>query len=140
MLFMLANVGLCAQVMLDDVCTSYDALRVSKTPRLPMVRLQYPDFATWQAMQLLSSSVLQQVRPSDSVATCLPHDTLYLVTHLAWQNICLEPHHVLLAKFGLINCPGGSAKIYMVMASEACCCASIACRNPLQRSDFQISC
>lgn len=50
------------QVMLDDVCAAYDALRVGKTPRLPMVRLQYPDFAAWQARQLLSSSLLRQVR------------------------------------------------------------------------------
>ncbi len=50
------------QVMLDDVCAAYDALRIGKTPRLPMVRLQYPDFATWQARQLLSSSLLHQVR------------------------------------------------------------------------------
>ena len=49
------------QVMLDDVCAAYDALRVGKTPRLPMVRLQYPDFATWQARQLVSSSLLHQV-------------------------------------------------------------------------------
>ena len=57
------------QVMLDDVCAAYDALRLGKTPRLPMVRLQYPDFATWQARQLVSSSLLHQVSAEPG---CLP--------------------------------------------------------------------
>ena len=61
--FALVKLPCLQQVMLDDVCAAYDALRVNKTPRLPMVRLQYPDFAAWQSRQLQSTSLLRQVRP-----------------------------------------------------------------------------
>lgn len=52
-----------AQVMLDDVSESYCTLRLGKAPRLPLVRLQYPDFAAWQAGRLQSASLQRQVSP-----------------------------------------------------------------------------
>ena len=87
MLSMLNKIVLHAQVMLDDVCAAYDALRISKTPRLPMVRLQYPDFATWQARQLLSSSVLHQVRLSKALLTACPIKLSTILVHWAQFNI-----------------------------------------------------
>ena len=50
------------QVMLDEVSYAYNELRLSKAARLPLVRLQYPDFAVWQACRVESSSLQRQVR------------------------------------------------------------------------------
>lgn len=49
--------------MLDDLTGAYNALRMGQAPRLPMVRLQYPDFAAWQFQRLQSSTVQRQVLP-----------------------------------------------------------------------------
>ena len=50
------------QVMLDEVSYAYNELRANKAARLPLVRLQYPDFAVWQACRVESSSLQRQVR------------------------------------------------------------------------------
>ena len=52
------------QVMLDEVSYAYNELRLNKAARLPLVRLQYPDFAVWQACRVESSSLQRQVRPT----------------------------------------------------------------------------
>ncbi|WP_234470741.1 non-ribosomal peptide synthetase, partial [Streptomyces sp. MBT70] len=39
-------------VVLDELCTAYDALARGKAPGLPPVPTQYPDFAVWQRAQL----------------------------------------------------------------------------------------
>lgn len=49
------------QVMLDEVSFAYNELRANKAARLPLVRLQYPDFAVWQACRVESSSLQRQV-------------------------------------------------------------------------------
>ena len=49
------------QVMLDELSEAYSALRVGKAPVLPLVRLQYPDFAAWQSRRSQSPAILRQV-------------------------------------------------------------------------------
>ncbi|MFF5858750.1 non-ribosomal peptide synthase/polyketide synthase [Streptomyces sp. NPDC012751] len=39
-------------VVLDELCTAYDALARGAAPELPPVATQYPDFAVWQRAQL----------------------------------------------------------------------------------------
>ncbi|MFI9272171.1 non-ribosomal peptide synthase/polyketide synthase [Kitasatospora sp. NPDC052896] len=39
-------------VLLDELCTAYDALARGAAPELPPVATQYPDFAVWQREQL----------------------------------------------------------------------------------------
>ncbi|GGW45908.1 non-ribosomal peptide synthetase [Streptomyces lucensis JCM 4490] len=39
-------------VVLDELCTAYDALARGARPELPRVATQYPDFAVWQREQL----------------------------------------------------------------------------------------
>ncbi|MFH9657287.1 non-ribosomal peptide synthase/polyketide synthase [Streptomyces sp. NPDC017248] len=39
-------------VVLDELCTAYDALAHGSAPELPPVLTQYPDFAVWQRAQL----------------------------------------------------------------------------------------
>ena len=79
--------------MLDDVCAAYDALRVNKTPRLPMVRLQYPDFATWQSKQLQSTSLLRQVSPSLSHASMALRSVAESTTWQMSQLNSMPPMH-----------------------------------------------
>ena len=50
------------QVLLDDMSEAYNALRAGRTPVLPLVRLQYPDFAAWQIRHLASPAVQRQVQ------------------------------------------------------------------------------
>ena len=47
--------------MLDELSEAYNALRLGKSPCLPLVRLQYPDFAAWQARRAQSPAILRQV-------------------------------------------------------------------------------
>ncbi len=49
------------QVMLDELSEAYSALRLGKAPVLPLVRLQYPDFAAWHARRSQSPAILRQV-------------------------------------------------------------------------------
>ncbi|MFC1431718.1 non-ribosomal peptide synthase/polyketide synthase [Streptacidiphilus sp. N1-3] len=46
-------------VVLDELCTAYDALARGLEPGLPPVATQYPDFAVWQRKEL-SGSVLEK--------------------------------------------------------------------------------
>ncbi|MGW7819955.1 non-ribosomal peptide synthase/polyketide synthase [Streptomyces puniciscabiei] len=39
-------------IVLDELCTAYDALARGAAPALPAVPVQYPDFAAWQREQL----------------------------------------------------------------------------------------
>ncbi|MFI5821203.1 non-ribosomal peptide synthase/polyketide synthase [Streptomyces rishiriensis] len=39
-------------IVLDELCTAYDALARGAAPGLPAVSVQYPDFAVWQREQL----------------------------------------------------------------------------------------
>jgi hypothetical protein len=54
--------------MLDDLTGAYNALHIGKMPRLPLVRMQYPDFAAWQAKQLQNTSVQRQVLSSSALS------------------------------------------------------------------------
>ena len=56
-------------MMLDELSEAYNALRLGKAPRLPLVRLQYPDFAAWQARRAQSPAILRQV-PALCLISC----------------------------------------------------------------------
>lgn len=56
----------CQQVMLDELSEAYNALRLGKAPSLPLVRLQYSDFAAWQCRRASSPAILRQVGKSPS--------------------------------------------------------------------------
>ncbi|CAL8464403.1 g3938 [Coccomyxa elongata] len=49
------------KVMLDELSEAYSALRLGKAHVLPLVRLQYPDFAAWHARRSQSPAILRQV-------------------------------------------------------------------------------
>ncbi len=64
---------------------AYNALRAGRPPVLPLVRLQYPDFAAWQIRHLASPAVQRQVRllprprrPTCSLNYLAPSDVLLL--------------------------------------------------------------
>lgn len=50
-------------MLLLEMCAAYNALRVGGEPKLPAVRLQYPDFAAWQTRRATSDAVARQVCP-----------------------------------------------------------------------------
>ncbi|MFC9930075.1 non-ribosomal peptide synthase/polyketide synthase [Streptomyces sp. NPDC127190] len=66
-------------VVLDELCTAYDALARGAAPDLPAVAAQYPDFAVWQREQLSGPRLERQLahwkdRLSGAVAPGLPLD------------------------------------------------------------------
>ncbi|MFG2909706.1 non-ribosomal peptide synthase/polyketide synthase [Kitasatospora sp. NPDC048286] len=48
-------------VVLDELCTAYDALARGAEPALPEVAAQYPDFAVWQREQLSGDRLEKQL-------------------------------------------------------------------------------
>ncbi|MGW3270893.1 non-ribosomal peptide synthase/polyketide synthase [Streptomyces kronopolitis] len=48
-------------VLLDELCTSYDALAHGETPALAPVATQYPDFAVWQRGRLTGALLAEQL-------------------------------------------------------------------------------
>ncbi|MEV7184624.1 non-ribosomal peptide synthase/polyketide synthase [Kitasatospora sp. NPDC093102] len=48
-------------VVLDELCTAYDALARGAEPELPEVTAQYPDFALWQREQLSGARLERQL-------------------------------------------------------------------------------
>ncbi|MFJ6776475.1 condensation domain-containing protein, partial [Kitasatospora sp. NPDC091257] len=48
-------------VVLDELCTAYDALARGAEPGLPEVAAQYPDFAVWQREQLSGDRLEKQL-------------------------------------------------------------------------------
>lgn len=48
-------------VLLDELCTSYDALAHGETPALAPVATQYPDFAVWQRGRLTGALPAEQL-------------------------------------------------------------------------------
>ncbi|MFH8336565.1 non-ribosomal peptide synthase/polyketide synthase [Streptomyces sp. AM6-12] len=66
-------------VVLDELCTAYDALARGAAPELPPVATQYPDFAVWQREQLSGLRLERQLahwkeRLTGAVAPELPLD------------------------------------------------------------------
>ncbi|MEU6173220.1 non-ribosomal peptide synthase/polyketide synthase [Streptantibioticus parmotrematis] len=66
-------------VVLDELCTAYDALARDAAPDLPPVATQYPDFAVWQREQLSGSRMEKQLahwkgKLAGAVAPGLPLD------------------------------------------------------------------
>ncbi|MFF8726760.1 non-ribosomal peptide synthase/polyketide synthase [Streptomyces sp. NPDC015171] len=66
-------------VVLDELCTAYDALARGATPELPPVATQYPDFAVWQRAQLAGDRLERRLahwkeRLAGAVAPELPLD------------------------------------------------------------------
>ncbi|MEU0334314.1 non-ribosomal peptide synthase/polyketide synthase [Streptomyces sp. NPDC006193] len=66
-------------VVLDELCTAYDALARGAEPDLPPVATQYPDFAVWQREQLSGARLERHLahwreRLSGAVAPQLPLD------------------------------------------------------------------
>ncbi|MFJ3644674.1 non-ribosomal peptide synthase/polyketide synthase [Streptomyces murinus] len=66
-------------VVLDELCTVYDALARGAAPQLPPVATQYPDFAVWQRAQLSGARLDGQLahwkeRLTGAVAPELPLD------------------------------------------------------------------
>ncbi|MFI2511456.1 non-ribosomal peptide synthase/polyketide synthase [Streptomyces sp. NPDC018972] len=66
-------------VLLDELCTAYDALAQGARPALAPVATQYPDFAVWQREQLSGPRLERQLahwkeRLSGAVAPELPLD------------------------------------------------------------------
>ncbi|MYW21759.1 AMP-binding protein, partial [Streptomyces sp. SID2955] len=66
-------------VVLDELCTAYDALAQGAAPELPPVATQYPDFAVWQREQLSGPRLERQLahwkeRLAGAVAPELPLD------------------------------------------------------------------
>ncbi|CAM5450559.1 NRPS protein OS=Streptomyces glaucescens OX=1907 GN=nrps2B PE=4 SV=1 [Streptomyces glaucescens] len=66
-------------VLLDELCTAYDALVQGARPALPPVATQYPDFAVWQREQLSGTRLERHLahwkeRLSGAVAPELPLD------------------------------------------------------------------
>ncbi|MEU6669012.1 non-ribosomal peptide synthase/polyketide synthase [Streptomyces sp. NPDC046727] len=66
-------------VVLDELCTAYDALAQGAAPELPPVATQYPDFAVWQRAQLSGPRLERQLahwkeRLAGAVAPELPLD------------------------------------------------------------------
>jgi amino acid adenylation domain-containing protein/non-ribosomal peptide synthase protein (TIGR01720 family) len=66
-------------VLLDELCTAYDALAQGTRPALAPVATQYPDFAVWQREQLSGTRLERQLahwkeRLSGAVAPELPLD------------------------------------------------------------------
>ena len=66
-------------VVLDELCTAYDALARGATPQLPPVAAQYPDFAVWQREQLSGARLEKQLgywksQLAGTVAPQLPLD------------------------------------------------------------------
>ncbi|MGM9334861.1 non-ribosomal peptide synthase/polyketide synthase [Streptomyces murinus] len=66
-------------VVLDELCTAYDALAQGAAPQLPPVATQYPDFAVWQRAQLSGARLDSQLahwreRLTGAVAPELPLD------------------------------------------------------------------
>ncbi|MFE9450989.1 non-ribosomal peptide synthase/polyketide synthase [Streptomyces sp. NPDC006739] len=66
-------------VVLDELCTAYDALARGAAPDLPQVATQYPDFAVWQREQLSGPRLERHLaywkaQLSGAVATPLPLD------------------------------------------------------------------
>ncbi|MEU0005141.1 non-ribosomal peptide synthase/polyketide synthase [Streptomyces sp. NPDC006314] len=66
-------------IVLDELCTAYDALARGAAPELPPVATQYPDFAVWQREQLSGARLERQLahwreRLTGAVAPALPLD------------------------------------------------------------------
>ncbi|MBV2155356.1 non-ribosomal peptide synthase/polyketide synthase [Kitasatospora sp. SUK 42] len=66
-------------VVLDELCTAYDALARGAEPELPEVAAQYPDFAVWQREQLSGDRLERQLghwkeKLTGAVAPELPLD------------------------------------------------------------------
>ncbi|MGV9907765.1 amino acid adenylation domain-containing protein, partial [Streptomyces sp. NPDC003388] len=66
-------------VVLDELCTAYDALAHGAEPRLPPVATQYPDFAVWQRDRLSGARLEGELahwkeRLTGAVAPELPLD------------------------------------------------------------------
>ncbi|MFG2633928.1 non-ribosomal peptide synthase/polyketide synthase [Streptomyces sp. NPDC048362] len=66
-------------IVLDELCTAYDALARGAAPQLPPVATQYPDFAVWQREQLSGARLERQLahwqeRLTGAVAPELPLD------------------------------------------------------------------
>ncbi|MGW5537840.1 non-ribosomal peptide synthase/polyketide synthase [Streptomyces sp. NPDC004009] len=66
-------------VVLDELCTAYDALAQGAEPRLPPVATQYPDFAVWQRDRLSGARLEGELahwkeRLTGAVAPELPLD------------------------------------------------------------------
>ncbi|MFE6524065.1 non-ribosomal peptide synthase/polyketide synthase [Streptomyces sp. NPDC057794] len=66
-------------VVLDELCTAYDALARGARPDLPAVATQYPDFAVWQREQLSGTRLERHLaywreKLSGAVAPELPLD------------------------------------------------------------------
>ncbi|MFJ7907176.1 non-ribosomal peptide synthase/polyketide synthase [Kitasatospora sp. NPDC096204] len=66
-------------VLLDELCTAYDALARGAEPDLPEVAAQYPDFAVWQREQLAGDRLERQLahwrgKLAGAVPTELPLD------------------------------------------------------------------
>ncbi|MFJ9841392.1 non-ribosomal peptide synthase/polyketide synthase [Kitasatospora sp. NPDC101155] len=66
-------------VVLDELCTAYDALARGVRPELPPVATQYPDFAVWQREQLSGDRLDRQLtywkgKLAGAVAPELPLD------------------------------------------------------------------
>ncbi|MEV6835685.1 non-ribosomal peptide synthase/polyketide synthase [Streptomyces sp. NPDC051133] len=66
-------------IVLDELCTAYDALARGAAPDLPAVPTQYPDFAVWQREQLAGARLERHLahwkeRLAGSVAPQLPLD------------------------------------------------------------------
>ncbi|MEU2060469.1 non-ribosomal peptide synthase/polyketide synthase [Streptomyces sp. NPDC013455] len=66
-------------VVLDELCTAYDALARGTRPGLPPVATQYPDFAVWQREQLSGPRLARELdhwtgRLAGAVAPELPLD------------------------------------------------------------------
>lgn len=66
-------------VVLDELCTAYDALARGADPGLPPVPTQYPDFAVWQRAQLTGPRLDRELahwkeRLAGTVAPELPLD------------------------------------------------------------------
>lgn len=55
--------------MLDELSEAYNALRLGNAPSLPLVRLQYPDFAAWQERRAQSPAILRQVNQQSFACT-----------------------------------------------------------------------
>lgn len=55
--------------MLDELSEAYNALRLGNAPSLPLVRLQYPDFAAWQDRRAQSPAILRQVKQHSFACT-----------------------------------------------------------------------
>ncbi|WP_037663174.1 non-ribosomal peptide synthetase, partial [Streptomyces aurantiacus] len=66
-------------VLLEELCTAYDAFARGAEPDLPPVATQYPDFAVWQREQLSGTRIERQIaywkkQLTGSVAPALPLD------------------------------------------------------------------